>query len=417
MNFKILLLTMLAAAVPLTAAAQDTTQGYKADTYGWHLPYIGRFHGDWSASVGLSFWTDELNFRNLQLRADMDLAPGLRYHTVVRSNRKLNSLGGFKPHFDENYLEAYAFNYQPEGTLSASLRIGTVRYLHFPYPDRIAMFDQVPGVSDLESGRATGYSGQLWTVDYAHKSGLGLHYTGIRWDFARHGEGTGILEGYAYYRQRLAKIFDFEYRYGRLAIRPEPLGRSDIGHSAYLGVQAQAYSVGVLYEKIKNMPTYTGVMVTLPLDKITAALGTVNADYARSPERIGVQLPLVKGYIGGVKTKAPRDAVKVGEVKARRVRTYWQASHVRNYYEHRLSVSGETGDGLIVVAKESPWYLQAEALVSPHTFNEGLKTWERDRQGPAQVVQDVTYSFYKPGKVAARNEVGKNTLQKKEVGK
>lgn len=395
---KSLLLITALLSLPLTTQAADTTASFTSDRYGWNLPYIGRFHGDWSASVGVAFWTDAFNLRNLQLRADMDLAPGLRYHTVVRSNRKLNSLGGVQPHFDENYLEAYAFNRQPHGTLSASLRVGTVRYLHFPYPDGIAMFDQVPGVSDLDGGRATGYSGQLWTLDYAHKSGLGVHYTGIRWDFARRGEGSGILEGYVYLRQRFAKIFDAEYRYGRLAVRPEPLGRSDLGHSAYLGVKAKSYTFGVLYEKIKNQPTYTGVMVTFPLDKITSALGTVNIDYARSPERIAMQLPIAKGYIGGVKKKAPEGAEQVGEIKARRIRTYWQASHIRNYYEHRLSMTGETGDGLIVVATESPWYLQAEALVSPHTFNDGLKTWEKDRQGPAQVVQDVTYKFYKKTK-------------------
>jgi len=45
--------------------------------------------------------------------------------------------------------------------------------------------------------------------------------------------------------------------------------------------------------------------------------------------------------------------------------------------------------------KEEPWYLQSEALVSPHNFSVGIKTWERDRQGPAQLSQKVTYQFYK----------------------
>lgn len=395
MKFKTTLLLLCTLAITIPAQAADTTKQFESDKYGWYLPYIGRFHGDWSMSVGTAFWTDAFELRNLQLRADVDLAPGLRYHTVIRSNDKLDSLGGLKPQFDENYVEAYAFNRQSHGVLSASLRVGTVRYLRFPYPDGIAMFDQVPGVSDLKGGEATGYSGQIWTLDYAHKSGLGAHYTGIRWDFARRGQGSGILEGYAYYRQRLGKIFNFEARYGRLQLRPEPLGRSDIGASAYLGIQAQSYTFGVLYEKIKNQPTYTGIMVAFPLDKITSALGTVNIDYARSPERIAMQIPVAKGRIGGVKKKVSADMVQVGEVKAQRIRTYWQASHVRNYYEHRLSATGQTGDGLTVVVSESPWYLQAEALVSPHTFNDGLKTWEQDRQGPAQVVQDVTYKFYK----------------------
>ena len=45
--------------------------------------------------------------------------------------------------------------------------------------DSIAMFDQVPGVSDLSGGAKTRYSGQLLTMDYKHKSGLGVHATGI----------------------------------------------------------------------------------------------------------------------------------------------------------------------------------------------------------------------------------------------
>ena len=38
------------------------------------------------------------------------------------------------------------------------------------------------------------------------------------------------------------------------------------------------------------------------------------------------------------------------------------AAWARNYYEHRLSAWGETGGAdLVVVMKEKPWYLQAEA--------------------------------------------------------
>jgi hypothetical protein len=104
-------------------------------------------------------------------------------------------------------------------------------------------------------------------------------------------------------------------------------------------------------------------------------------DYDRSPQGIAMQVPLVAGTFGGIKKSAPEGGLLVGEVKAERLRTYWQNGQVRNYYEHRLSTWGQTtGEGIVVVMKEEPWYLQAEALVSPHTFNEGFSTWEHDRQ-------------------------------------
>jgi hypothetical protein len=47
--------------------------------------------------------------------------------------------------------------------------------------------------------------------------------------------------------------------------------------------------------------------------------------------------------------------------------------------------------------KVEPWYLQVEALVSPHSLPtnwDEAKEWESDRQGPAQLKQPVTYKFY-----------------------
>lgn len=66
-----------------------------------------------------------------------------------------------------------------------------------------------------------------------------------------------------------------------------------------------------------------------------------------------------------------------------RLRTYWQAGLVRNSYEHLLSGWGiSRGPGVRGVVEEKPIYLQAEALVSPHTSLNS--DWFRDRQGPAQ---------------------------------
>lgn len=361
---------------------------------GWSFPYLGQGKGTWDASVGIFFWSDTFHTRNLQLRGDMDLAPGMRWHTVVRSNQEQDTLQGFHPHFDENYLEGYGFHQNAEGTLSASLRVGTTRYLHFPYPDSIAVFDQVPGIGDLTDGTKTGYSGELLTLDYAHKSGLGMHASGINWDFSREG-GSQLLEDYLFYRQNFGKLH-FETHVGGLAVRPEPLGRRENGYNAYIGTTGARYTAGLLYEKLHNQPAYTGVMVTFPMNNTTKAMGKVAFDYDRTPQGFAMQIPLVGGTLGGISKKAPVGGVLVGEIKAERLRTYWQNGQARNYYEHRTSSWGQTGGSdTVVVMKEEVWYLQAEALVSPHKFSEGLKTWEHDRQGPAQLSQKVTYQFYK----------------------
>lgn len=363
----------------------------------WVFPTIGTGKGHWSSSVGVFLSKEEIELRNLQLRADVDLAPGIRFHSLLRSDREMEKLGKLDPHFDENYVEGYGFKHTGDGTLSASLRVGTMRYLHFPYPDAIAVFDQVPGVSDLRGGAKTGYSGELLTLDYEHKSGFGAHVSGINWDFGRD-SGTDVLENYIYYRSNFGD-FHFETHAGGLAVRPEPLGRKENGYNWYIGTQGKRYDVGILYEKLANYPAYTGIMVSFPLNKTTKEMGRVAFDYDRNPEGFALQLPLVSGTIGDVRKAAPENGVLVGEMKAERLRTYWQNGQVRNFYEHRLSTWGETGkQDLIVVMEEEPWYLQAEALVSPHTkFSSwhDLEAWEKDRQGPAQLSQKVTYKFYR----------------------
>lgn len=389
---KFIMSLLLLLMLPCTSYAEKVENTVQDS--GWSFPYLGSGKGTWDTSVGVFFWSDTFHARNLQLRGDVDVAPGMRWHTVVRSNREQDTLTGIHPHFDENYLEGYGFRKSSSGTLSASLRVGNVRYLHFPYPDSIAMFDQVPGIGDLSGGEKTGYSGELLTLDYAHKTGLGVHATGINWGFGQTG-GSQMLENYLFYRRDIGKVH-FETHVGGLAVRPEPLGRKENGYNVFLGTQFGRYSAGLLYEKLQNQPAYTGVMVTFPMNNMTKSMGKVAFDYDRSPQGFAMQIPLLSGVIGGIKKQTPEGGVLVGEIKAERLRTYWQNGQARNYYEHRTSSWGENGSkGVIVVMKEEPWYLQAEALVSPHLFNVGFKTWEKDRQGPAQLKQTVTYQFYK----------------------
>jgi hypothetical protein len=125
----------------------------------------------------------------------------------------------------------------------------------------------------------------------------------------------------------------------------------------------------------------------------TRFLGRIGFDYIRQPDGIVFQYDLLSIRIHEHTRPAP-DEELVGEVRALRLRTYWQNGFQRNEYEHRLSSWGETGGpGRRVVVKESPWYLDLEALVSPHTALN--RDWFRDRQGPAQLAQEVTYRFYR----------------------
>ena len=394
---KLRILATVFAAFLLTSSAVSAEGGVEQKE-GWLFPTIGQGRGHWEAGVGLFLSKEEIKTRNFQIRADVDLGPGLRLHTVTRSNREQDSLRGFSPHLDEGYVEGYGFHESRNGTFSTSLRVGNVRYLHFPYPDSIAVFDQVPGVSDLSGGAKTGYSGELLTVDYKHKSGLGLHATGINWGFGRDG-GSQMIENYVYFHHNFGAVH-FETHVGGLAVRPEPLGRKDNGYNVFFGTKVGSYQVGFLHEKLKSQSAYTGIMVTFPQDRVTRALGGVAFDYDRNPEGFAMQVPLANGKIGSrIAKKAPANGILVGEIKAERIRTYWQNGHVRNFYEHRLAAWGEENKaGLVMVVEEQPWYLQAEALVSPHTSLgswSAIKAWEKDRQGPAQLSQTVTYKFYR----------------------
>ncbi|MBI2844329.1 MAG: hypothetical protein HYX78_13085 [Armatimonadetes bacterium] len=377
--------------------------GRSEEASGWFLPSIGSGIGDWSVSVGAFAGESELHLRNLQVQGDVDVAPGLRAHAVVRSNRRINGLGGFRPHLDESYLEGYSFYRSSSGVLSSSVKVGAARYLRFPYPDAISLFDQAPALSDLDGAgfvrtdvdRETGYNGALVTLDYAHTSGFGAHYTGIKWGFGRHGNGNTI-EGYGFFRKDIGSIH-FEARGGRLQVRPEPLGRSETGYNTFLGVNKGQYAVGLLYERLRSQPQYTGIMVRFTPSRITRAFGKVAFDYDRNPQGIAVQLPLLMGSIGGLSRTAPEDAELVGEISAERFRTFWQNGQVRNHYEHRVSSWGETNEpGLKVVVDEVPWTLEYEAIYSPHVLlKDSLSDFERERQGPAHVTQKVTYRFYR----------------------
>lgn len=409
LTILLLVAGLVCSGSTVVLASQDT----------WSFPTIGFGNGRWQLSVGVHFWKDHLHVRNLQLGADVDLGRGLRLHSLIRSNGERDTLRGFSPRADELFLEAFGFREDDRGTLSVSLKLGRSRYLRFPYPDAISLFDQVPGVGDLEGGEYTGYSGLISTVDYSHRSGLGLHGTYIKWGFGVD-RPSGWAEAYSYYHLDSGP-WRFEARYGEIPVRPEPLGRTARGVSLFAGrTFSNGNSVGFLYEDSSNQEAYTGILVSFAPGDTSRWMGELAFDYTRSPMGHAMQIPLMGGTIGrverfkggqsapfrGILMRAgedgwmePTDWVLVGEVYAERIRTYWQNGHARNFYEHRLGSWGVTDErGLRVVMEEEPWYLQLESLVSPHTsFRswDDLQTWERDRQGPAQLSQKVTYRFYR----------------------
>ncbi|HUT75140.1 MAG TPA: hypothetical protein VM221_09965 [Armatimonadota bacterium] len=364
------------------------------------LPTVGHGNGHWELSVGARVWDDHFTPRNLIAEGEVDLGPGLRAHLLARHNRELDRLDGWAPNLDEAYIEGYGFYTRPHSALAASLRIGKVRYLRFPYPDAIAVFDQVPGVADLQGRFRTGYSGAVLALEYAHDRGLGAHFTGIAWGFdgCRPNGAANAIEDYAFYRRDLGDL-RFEARAGGIASRQAPLGGpAREGCDIYLGLTHAGYTAGALYEKRRGEPAYTGVMIAFPSDTITRTLGRVGFDYTRTPEGLAVQAPVARGRFGFARCAEPAaSAEPVGEVVAVRTRTYWQAGLQRNFYEHRISARGETADPrLVVTVEEHPYYLWAEALVSPHTSLDAQ--WFHDRQGPAHNSRLVIYRFYRPGR-------------------
>jgi len=180
------------------------------------------------------------------------------------------------------------------------------------------------------------------------------------------------------------------------------LGYSGDGYNIYLGGNWRGYRAGVLYEEVENereneTDRRTGFMVEFAFSDVTELLGKLRFDYTRSPEGFAAHIPIASGYFGYLDQK-PEGTELVGEIKAERVMTYWQNGQARNFYEHRISKWGVTDPKETAVVMEvDSWYLQLEALVSPHSLPtnwDEVKEWESGRQGPAQLKQPVTYKFY-----------------------
>lgn len=363
----------------------------------WTFPGFNRPLGFWESSVGVHAWSDHIVGRNLQFRHTTYLHPGLRLFTTIRGNKKFDKLTPLSPQFDEQFIEHLGFYRSNQHLFAYSIKGGKIRYLRFPYPDRISMFDQVPGTEDLQNRHQTGYAGIIGIWEYEYRPvGIGHHLTTIQW-MGNQRRDASVLENYLFMRRQLGPLF-WESRLGRLAVRPEPLGKSEWGHVSYLGIRKWRYEIGFLIENLENNPIYTGVMVQFALSPFTKAFGAVHFDYTRSPEGAVMQIPFWKGY-WGVANIVPDNATYIGELKTERSVTYWQNGQGRNFYEHTMSntIPHTKQKNTVVVVEEGPWHLKLESLVSPHSsfrnWND-LKEWERKRQGPAQLAQHITYKVY-----------------------
>src|SRR5205085_421761 len=132
-----------------------------------------------------------------------------------------------------------------------------------------------------------------------------------------------------------------EGRLGEIAVRREPLGRAaQPGLDVYLGKRLGEFNVGLLYERKRTEPEYSGIIVQFRPGPVTRALGKVSFDYDRHPEGFSVQIPLWHWRLHESRFVRSGDEL-VGEVRAVRIRTLWQQGFVRNQYEHRLESWGE----------------------------------------------------------------------------
>lgn len=386
------------SAQELNGVEQDTLMGSKPQ--GWWFPQTGFLSGNFESGVSTHFWTNYFRLRNLQFRTQVNLWNGLRVNNVLRSNRELIGVDKVDPMFDELYLEYYGYHFSAQGMLSFSARAGRMRYVRFPFPDKLSIFDIVPRVSDLNpgSGEKTAYDGLMLILDYKLYFGLGYHatlYQEVEEDVLR----RGLLENYIYYQNQY-KIMEWEARAGQLQLRTVPQGYSEWGGNFYFGLQWKGIRAGGMIEQLRNQDLYAGVLVQFSPSIITNLLGTFHSDYTRAPRGLGTYIPLVRGNYGYTNADdLPEDAQQVGEIVAERRSTFWQNSQTRNFYEHQYSVAGNvTDDDLMVVTEEYAWYLKNESpvgkLLELNDFSDILD-WDKSSARLGEVAQPVVYKYYK----------------------
>lgn len=380
---------------------------------GFWVPDFGQNSGFMDVSVGFHLWHKSLSFgddeavdrsvlRNLQFRHIHNFKKGLRSHSVLRASRNYQHLEPIELFVDEAFLENLAYHQADNHQWSYSVKLGRMRYLRFPYPDLISMYDQVPDIMDLDGLRTppksySGYQGLMLSTEYANR-GRGIHVTGISWMDSKR-SGSDIIEFYSFLRRH--GFFELELRWGVLANRFQKddfyLGTGSPGYSIHLGKTINRWHIGFLYEYLEDEGIRTGVLVEFTPNLINRKLGEWRVDYTREPQGIGLQPTLWETHYGFTKTVDSEAELK-GIVLAERTTTYWQNGQGRNFYEHIIYKDGNPNADLYdVVVVEGPTYLRIESLVSPHNSfrnKQDFIDWEKKRQGPAQIARLIEYRYY-----------------------
>ncbi len=416
----LLLATHAAAGTETTPFSSRQILQAGGAAQGWWLPSTGPFTGHFEGSVSLRAWSDRTEARNLQLRGLFNLPQGLRVNAVLRSNRELGGIGVFEPVFDELYLESRGYHFGAHSTFSYNLRYGRMRYLRFPFPDRLSLFDLVPGMEDLEPDPAfreslggawrefrSSLNGALLNIDTLHARGFG-HHASLYLNST--GDPAGIVqENYLYHRHHGPR-WEWELRAGQLQWRDLPEGlpadptatprrHARLGGNAYLGLQWRGLRLGFMLERVRDDDLFAGILLQLSPHPVTNVLGTFHVDYTRVPEGIALHLPLLRGQYGYARTAdLPAGARLVGEVRSERRSTFWGSSQTRNFFEHEAHVGGRVaGEDLIVVCDEDPWYLRSESPVGRLEQIKGVddvRRWDSSSARLGEVAQPVVYRYY-----------------------
>ena len=238
-------------------------------------------------------------------------------------------------------MEAFNQYRAKSWSAAASLRVGHVRYLHFPYPDAIAEFDQVPGIGDLNGGSATDYRDAVFVAEMVDQQRLGRSRE-RRAQAVDAPSAAVFMEAYGFYRHDAGHGWHVEGRLGASrcagsrSAGPRS-GRRRIRRQAVRRVQrriplrAQAHRAGIerRHGPIPARPGYPGtrqgrVRLFSQPGRLYRPDSAPPPPHEREPVRAG------------------RDDVLVGEVRAVRIRTLWQQGYPRNEYEHRLEFGGAT---------------------------------------------------------------------------
>ena len=371
------------------------------------LPCPKPLSGHIEASAGLHFWNDHLYLRNLQVRSLIYICPGIRINSIVRGNQEVNQIELSKtakpfyykldPGFDEACLEMFGHYLSQDIKISSSLRLGRMRYLQFPENNIISRFDQIAGMSDIRNRYLpSSYNGLILTTNF--------QWHNISWHnslYQKELKSLNItdLDSYLSFQYK-NRWLQFEARAGKLPVRDHSsdsvLEDSDWGWACLTGFRYRDYDINIYLESVKEV-IYTGLSIKFASSLFTRTAGKLRLDYNRACEGFVFQYPIFYKDINVLDHK-PKNLVKVGEVRAERIISFWRIGMQRNFYESIISRTGNTNPAVTnLVIRKEPMLLGIESIVSPvHKFHklDDINKWDSQGIRPGQLTQTVIYEYY-----------------------